>query len=623
MSKKYLFLGLLIISFLIAPLSTRALTTAEQIAQLQQQILMLQEQLRQLQNQQPNTWCHTFNVSFGVGTNSQDVRELHTALGKEGFPVLIDKDINGVNRYNENTASAVSRFQLKYQSEILAPLGLTTPTGYVGPSTRRVLNRLYGCGNVVPQPQVFITPKSLPPVIEGQNRTDIFAYSYNQKLQAHGFSSGSLQWSIINGSLPTGFGLEKDYGPIPMVPPGQPWPAMPETYLATIGGVSRVWNLTPGVYTFTVQATNGTQTARQTYSLTVLGAISGNLPPVISGVSGPTSLNVGQTGTWTVNASDPENGQLWYYVDWGDRVIIDYGGIGANGIPSDFRQTTTFTHTYSTAGNYTAKFLVRDTAGQSAQTSLSVVVGTNANNRITVLTPKGGEVWPIGSWQDIVFKLPDNFVDPKIAPMNVGVSFENGPTNGFVINATDLQQMSDGSFRIKTLVRLAPINQNSQPILRPGQYKVKLELFETIAALPCIGCVGISSGLLAVGISDGYVTVDNSPQTITVTSPNGGEQWVANSTHAITWRYNGATNTTKVDLYLYRYQPCHTSTCIQIPNPSIVLDKNIPAGTAYNWIVATDIVNNAIPTGNYYLDVCSAGSLTNCDSSDNYFTITN
>ena len=52
-----------------------------------------------------------------------------------------------------------------------------------------------------------------------------------------------------------------------------------------------------------------------------------------------------------------------------------------------------------------------------------------------------------------------------------------------------------------------------------------------------------------------------------------------------------------------------------------MLDKNVSALSAYNWIVATDIVNNLIPVGNYRVRICPAGSQTNCDSSDNYFTI--
>src|SRR3989344_6054154 len=41
--------------------------------------------------------------------------------------------------------------------------------------------------------------------------------------------------------------------------------------------------------------------------------------PVISGVSGPQSLKVNETGTWSVSAHDSSGGSLSYYVAWGDE----------------------------------------------------------------------------------------------------------------------------------------------------------------------------------------------------------------------------------------------------------------------------------------------------------------
>ncbi len=100
-----------------------------------------------------------------------------------------------------------------------------------------------------------------------------------------------------------------------------------------------------------------------------------NLPPVISGVTAPTILSVNQTGTWTINASDPENGPLNYSVNWGDAIIapISYSASAQ----SAFIQTSTFTHSYSSAGIYTVTFTVMDNAGQTAQTSSTVQVGYN------------------------------------------------------------------------------------------------------------------------------------------------------------------------------------------------------------------------------------------------------
>jgi len=95
-------------------------------------------------------------------------------------------------------------------------------------------------------------------------------------------------------------------------------------------------------------------------------------PPVISGGTFPTTLQVNQTGTWTVKASDPQNSPLSYSVNWGDTS-----------------QGSSFTHSYSSPGTYTITFTVKDAAGLSAQTTTTVKVGN-------VVTPSPTPVCPIG-----------------------------------------------------------------------------------------------------------------------------------------------------------------------------------------------------------------------------------
>lgn len=98
-----------------------------------------------------------------------------------------------------------------------------------------------------------------------------------------------------------------------------------------------------------------------------------NKPPVISSFSGPTTLNANQTGTWTVQANDPENGPLSYHVVWGDEVSAM--PMMAPGYAAEaFVQTTTFTHSYARAGTYTVIVHVRDSSGQQAQTTTTVRV---------------------------------------------------------------------------------------------------------------------------------------------------------------------------------------------------------------------------------------------------------
>lgn len=96
-----------------------------------------------------------------------------------------------------------------------------------------------------------------------------------------------------------------------------------------------------------------------------------NRPPVISGFSGPTALSINQMGSWSVQASDPENGPLSYSINWGDEM---YAAPMASYAAESFVQTTTFTHAYARAGTYTVTVSVRDSSGQQAQTTSTVRV---------------------------------------------------------------------------------------------------------------------------------------------------------------------------------------------------------------------------------------------------------
>ena len=108
---------------------------------------------------------------------------------------------------------------------------------------------------------------------------------------------------------------------------------------------------------------------------------TGNKPPTISSFSGPTTLNVNQTGTWAIKASDPNNGSLRYQITWGDEAMVSPYGLVSAAPERAFTQTTTFTHAYSNAGTYTVTIQVFNDdysnykEGATAKTSSTVRVG--------------------------------------------------------------------------------------------------------------------------------------------------------------------------------------------------------------------------------------------------------
>lgn len=98
-----------------------------------------------------------------------------------------------------------------------------------------------------------------------------------------------------------------------------------------------------------------------------------NRAPTVSGLVGPTTLAVGASGTWIITASDPENGPLSYSVNWGEAT--PYLNSAAAAPTAAFQQTTSFSHSYATAGVYTVTVLVTDSAGLAAKAMTTVKVG--------------------------------------------------------------------------------------------------------------------------------------------------------------------------------------------------------------------------------------------------------
>ena len=89
-----------------------------------------------------NSACVLMRETIGVDEQNDrdEVLKLQVFLQtKESLPVAL----TGV--YDPQTVVAVRLFQRRYASEILAPWGLSEPTGFVGVHTIEVINRLY-CG---------------------------------------------------------------------------------------------------------------------------------------------------------------------------------------------------------------------------------------------------------------------------------------------------------------------------------------------------------------------------------------------------------------------------------------------------------------------------------------------
>jgi peptidoglycan hydrolase-like protein with peptidoglycan-binding domain len=314
-----------------------------------------------------------------------------------------------------------------------------------------------------------------------------------------------------------------------------------------------------------------------------------NLPPVISGVSGPTILNVGQTGTWTVNASDPENSDLSYSVDWGDEFAIASSVRPSAVAPY---QTATFTHTYSQAGTYIPTFTVTDNTGQQARTSVSVNVGATASS-ITLSSQITSRDLSQGI-TSVTYTISDplNASSYKLTiscPAGVTAFMKETPACGTISLWQGLQKFS---------ITFTNTSGSSQNILS------KLVAY-AIDGSP----IGGDSDVIG-----NIPTATN--QSITILTPNGGEKWQIGNTHSITWTpysYSPTAINPSADVtgYLQR-----------VRNGSFEFIGKIMASEKASILWTTDIDrhgNSAVP-GDYYIYVIN-NKTGEWDRSDRPFTL--
>ncbi len=124
---------------------------------------------------------------------------------------------------------------------------------------------------------------------------------------------------------------------------------------------------------------SGSQYGQATFILTVTNLYGGgygySVSPVISSVSGPTSLRVNENGMWQVVSSYNQSGtRLTYSVIFGDEpTYYSYGSLQTP-TPTYVNNTGTFNHSYLRSGVYTLTFTVTNDSGQSTRSTLTVNV---------------------------------------------------------------------------------------------------------------------------------------------------------------------------------------------------------------------------------------------------------
>lgn len=140
---------------------------------------------------------------------------------------------------------------------------------------------------------------------------------------------------------------------------------------------------TAGTYTVTLRvldSENGIGIDKTTVTIQAT-----NTPPTTPTITGPTTGNVNTDYSYTVTATDPDNNNIRYVIDWGDGTTKTTSTFGASGT------SYTTSHQWTTSGVYTIKVNAEDdNSGISGTATLQVTIGT------PVTPPINGSEAPVG-----------------------------------------------------------------------------------------------------------------------------------------------------------------------------------------------------------------------------------
>ncbi len=188
--KKFITIATALAISLVAVGSANAQTAEE----LQAQIAQLQAMIAQLTSQLGTTTTTTttgttsipavcsgitFTRNLTIGSRGADVKCLQALLNQDPATQLAATGAGSPGQetdyFGPITKAAVIKFQEKYASEVLTPLGLTKGTGYVGNSTIAKLNSILSSASVIPTTPTYTptpTPEPYTPPVTGEEEEE-------------------------------------------------------------------------------------------------------------------------------------------------------------------------------------------------------------------------------------------------------------------------------------------------------------------------------------------------------------------------------------------------------------------------------------------------------------------
>jgi outer membrane protein assembly factor BamB len=109
--------------------------------------------------------------------------------------------------------------------------------------------------------------------------------------------------------------------------------------------------------------------------LHAFGSVESNSPPEAPTISGETNGKVGEEYEFRLQAFDPDNNPVSYYIEWGDGSTTGWTFERASG------EIYYYDHTWSEKGNYTIRAKARDTLNEESNWTEFEIKITNPRNK--------------------------------------------------------------------------------------------------------------------------------------------------------------------------------------------------------------------------------------------------
>lgn len=192
-----------VIFFLLCAISTVNVVSAQSRDALLHQIQQLKQEVESLQSQlNTSTQSISLRQNLQQGDRGEAVKTLQKLLNSVPGITIAQSGPGSPGQettyFGPRTEAAVRDFQQKYASEILLPLGLSRPTGYVGYRTRTALQEMYSTDS-----SKVSTPtedQRLPDEVSDAEEGSVSDISEKfQKRLKDGINSHAIRGDIQNG----------------------------------------------------------------------------------------------------------------------------------------------------------------------------------------------------------------------------------------------------------------------------------------------------------------------------------------------------------------------------------------------------------------------------------------